>query len=88
MNGAQATIGGSLVPKITTQPLAASNTNEIASTQWTKSQLASYAPLTNLNNYALLTASQTLTGTNTFTNTVPSAPIVIKNTTSSNSGGL
>jgi hypothetical protein len=89
MNGTQATIGGSLVPKITTQPLAASNTNEIASTQWTKSQLASYAPLTNLNNYALLTTTtQTLTGTNTFINTVPSMPIVIKNTTSSNSGGL
>jgi hypothetical protein len=89
INGTQATIGGTSVPKITTQPLSASNTNEIATTQWTNSRLTGYAPLGSLNNYALLTTTtQTLTGTNTFTNTAPSAPIVIKNTTSSNSGGL
>jgi len=89
INGAQATIGGSLVPKITAQPLAASNTNEIATTQWTNTKLTGYAPLGSLNNYALLTTTaQTFTGQNTFTNTAPTAPIVIKNTTSSNSGGL
>ncbi len=87
MNGTQATIGGSSLPKITRQPISTSNTNEIATTQWTNSRLTGYAPLGSLNNYALLTGSQTLTGTNTFTNVAPSAPIVIKNTVSSNSGG-
>jgi len=85
INGTQATIGGTSVPKITTQPLAASNTNEIASTQWTKSQLASYAPLTNLNNYALLSGTQNFTGANTF---ISPLSITIKNSTSANSGGL
>ena len=85
INGTQATIGGTSVPKITTQPLAASNTNEIATTQWSKSQLASYAPLTNLNNYALLSGTQNFTGANTF---ISPLSITIKNSTSANSGGL
>ena len=63
------------------------NTQKIATTAFVKGQ--SYATTTNLNNYALLTTpSQTLTGINTFTGVVPSTPIVIKNTVSSNSGGL
>ena len=85
ITGTQATIGGSSVPKITTQPLAASNTNEIATTQWSKTQLSGYATL-NGNN--------TFTGLNNFTKSVefkdvaPTVPIVIKNTASFNSGGL
>ena len=79
MNGTQATIGGSSVPKITTQPLAASNTNEIATTQWSKTQLSGYAQLN---------ATQQFNGINTFTNVAPFTPIVIKNTVSSNSGGF
>ena len=85
MNGTQATIGGSSVPKITTQPLAASNTNEIATTQWSKTQLSGYATL-NLNN--------TFNGVNNFTKSVefkdvvPTPPVIVKNTVSSNSGGL
>ena len=55
--GTQATIGGTSVPKITTQPLTSSNTNEIASTAFVK---------TNLLSYALLAGSQTFTGINTF----------------------
>jgi hypothetical protein len=85
ITGTQATIGGSSVPKITTQPLAASNTNEIATTQWSKTQLSGYATL-NLNN--------TFNGINNFTKSVefkdvaPTVPVVIKNTVSSNSVGL
>jgi hypothetical protein len=55
--GTQATIGGTSVPKITTQPLTSSNTNEIASTAFVK---------TNLLSYALLAGTQTFTGINTF----------------------
>ena len=55
--GTQATIGGTSVPKITTQPLTSSNTNEIASTAFVK---------TNLLSYALLAGTQTFTGFNTF----------------------
>ncbi len=79
------TIGGTSVPKITTQPIAASNTNEIATTQWTNTKLSGY-PTLNLNN--------TFNGSNNFTKSVefkdvaPIAPIVIKNTVSGNSGGL
>ena len=47
MNWTQATIGGSSVPKIKTQPLAASNTNEIASTQWTNTKLTGVYALLN-----------------------------------------
>ena len=38
ITGTQATIGGTSVPKITTQPLTTSNTNEIASTAFVKGQ--------------------------------------------------
>ena len=61
--GTQATIGGTSVPKITTQPLTASNTNEIASTKFVKDQL--YATTASLSAYALLMADQTFTGTQT-----------------------
>lgn len=85
ITGTQATIGGTSVPKITTQPLASSNTNEIATTQWSKTQLTGYATL-NGNN--------TFNGLNNFTKSVefkdiaPTVPVVIKNTVSSNNGGL
>ena len=45
ITGTQANIGGTSVPTITTQPLSASNTNEIATTAWTKTQLTGYATL-------------------------------------------
>lgn len=51
MNGTQATIGGSSVPKITTQPASGSNTNEIATTQWSKTQLSGYAVLNGSNTF-------------------------------------
>jgi hypothetical protein len=79
------TVSASTTPTISIQPLSASNTNEIATTQWTKTQLSGYATL-NLNN--------TFNGTNNFTKSVefrdvaPTAPVVVRNTVSSNSGGL
>ena len=73
ITGTQAIIGGSSVPKITTQPLAASNTNEIATTQWTKTQL--------VGTYALLNANQTFTGQNIFANTSSNIPIQVKTNT-------
>jgi hypothetical protein len=81
----QANIGGTNVPTVTTQPLTASNNNEIATTAWTKTQLTGYASL-NGNN--------TMNGTNNFTKSVqfrdvaPTAPVVITNTVSSNTGGM
>lgn len=86
INGTQATIGGFSVPKITTQPITSSNTNEIASTAFVKNQ--GYATTIALNNYALLTATQTFTGQQTFSAIIPTAPILIKNTTSTKSGGF
>jgi len=68
----QATIGGTSVPLITTQPLTASNNNEIASTAFVKNQ--GYITSTALTPYALLapTSLQTFAGTaqNTFNNQV------------------
>jgi hypothetical protein len=68
----QATIGGTSVPLITTQPLTASNNNEIASTAFVKNQ--GYITSTALTPYALLapTSLQTFAGTaeNTFNNRV------------------
>lgn len=58
--GTQATIGGTSVPKITTQPLTTSNTNEIASTAFVK---------TNLLDYVTLSTNQTITGNKTFNGT-------------------
>ena len=70
--GTQATIGGTSVPKITTQPLTASNTNEIASTSFVKNQ--GYITSSALTAYSLLapTSLQTFSGTaeNTFNNQV------------------
>ena len=63
ITGTQATIGGTSVPVITTQPLAPSNTNEIASTAWVINK--GYATTASLSAYALLTANQTFTGTQT-----------------------
>ncbi len=72
ITGNQATIGGTLVPIMTTQPLTASNNNEIASTAFVKNQ--NYITATALTPYALLapTALQTFAGTaqNTFNNQV------------------
>ena len=63
ITGTQATIGGTSVPVITTQPSAPSNSNEIASTAWVINK--SYATTASLSAYALLTANQTFTGTQT-----------------------
>ena len=79
------TVSASTTPTISIQPLSASNTNEIATTQWTKTQLTGY-PTLNLNN--------TFNGTNNFTKTVgfkdvaPNFALVITNTVSANSGGI
>ena len=61
ITGQQATIGGALVPIMTTEPSLTSNTNEIASTAFVKGQ--SYAKTSSLSSYALLNANQTFTGT-------------------------
>ena len=63
ITGTQATIGGTSVPVITTQPLAPSNSNEIASTAWVINK--AYATTASLSSYALLSADQTFTGTQT-----------------------
>lgn len=72
ITGNQATIGGTLVPIMTTQPLTASNNNEIASTAFVKNQ--NYITASALTPYALLapTSLQTFAGTaeNTFNNRV------------------
>jgi hypothetical protein len=81
----QANIGGTSVPTVTTQPLSGSNTNEIATTAWSKTQLSGYATL-NLNN--------TFNGNNNFTKRVdfqdvsPNYALVIKNSVSASFGGL
>ena len=59
--GTQATIGGTSVPKITTQPITSSNTNEIASTAFVK---------TNLLDYVTLNTVQTITANKTFNENV------------------
>jgi hypothetical protein len=85
ITGQLANIGGTSVPTITTQPLSGSNTNEIASTAWATTKLSGYATL-NLNN--------TFNGLNYFNkavefkDVVPQPPVIVKNTVSSNSGGL
>lgn len=64
ITGTLATIGGTSVPVITTQPNSTlSNNNEIASTKFVRDQL--YATTASLSAYALLTANQTFTGTQT-----------------------
>jgi hypothetical protein len=68
ITGNQATIGGVNVPVITTQPLNASNNNEIASTAFVKGQ--NYITAAALTPYAQLAASQTFTGINTFSNNI------------------
>lgn len=73
MNVTQATIGGTSVPRITTQPLSTSNTNEIATTQWTKTQLTG--------TYAVLNGSQDFVGQNVFSNTGANIPLAIKTNT-------
>jgi hypothetical protein len=85
ITGTQATIGGSSVPKITTQPLGASNTNEMATTQWSKTKLSGYATL-NLNN--TFNGSNNFTKSVEFKDVVPTPPVIVKNTVSANSGGL
>jgi hypothetical protein len=72
ITGTQATIGGTSVPVITTQPSAVSNSNEIASTAFVINK--GYATTASLSSYALLTANQTFTGTQTCvaaTNVLP-----------------
>ena len=77
--GTQATIGGTSVPIITTQPLTASNNNEIASTAFVK---------TNLLNYALLNSNNTFTGTNNrFTSNGSNLPVSLQNTDVPTYGG-
>ena len=80
ITGQLANIGGTSVPTITTQPLSSSNTNEIASTAWATTKLSSYALLGSNNTFS--------NTTNIFQNVVPTAPVVIKNSTSSNYGGF
>lgn len=63
--GTQATIGGTSVPKITTQPLTASNTNEIASTAFVKTNLLDYVTL---GTAQTITANKTFNGTTTLNN--------------------
>ena len=76
ITGQQATIGGLLVPVITTEPLLTSNTNEIASTAFVKGQ--SYATTSSLSAYALLTANQTFTGTQTCVAATNLPPVKIQ----------
>lgn len=63
--GTQATIGGTSVPKITTQPLTSSNTNEIASTAYVKTNLLDYVTL---NTAQTITANKIFNGTTTLNN--------------------
>ena len=77
ITGTQATIGGTSVPVITTQPNSTvSNNNEIASTKFVRDQL--YATTASLSAYALLTANQTFTGTQTLVAADSVTPIRIK----------
>ena len=61
-------------------PTVATNSTRVATTAYVKSNLLNYGLLTN--------TTQTWNGTNVFTNVAPSAPIQIKNTVSTKSGGL
>jgi hypothetical protein len=70
ITGTQATIGGTSVPKITTQPLTTSNTNEIASTAFVK---------TNLLDYVTLSTNQTITGNKTFNGTTTLNNLFVSN---------
>lgn len=72
-----------------TTPATSSNSTRVATTAYVKSNLTSYATIASLSAYGLLTTTtQTWNGTNTFQAVAPNAPIQIKNTVSSNSGGL
>ena len=73
ITGTQATIGGTSVPRITTQPIAASNTNEIASTAWTKSNFG-------LLTLASPTTTQTWFGQNRFSNSGANLAVLLRNT--------
>ena len=63
--GTQATIGGTSVPKITTQPLTTSNTNEIASTAYVKTNLLDFVTLSTAQS---ITANKIFNGTTTLNN--------------------
>jgi hypothetical protein len=76
ITGTQATIGGTSVPVITTQPSAVSNSNEIASTAFVINK--GYATTASLSSYALLTANQTFTGTQTCVAGASILPIKIQ----------
>ena len=79
ITGQQATIGGALVPIITTEPSLTSNNNEIASTAFVKGQ--SYATTSSLSSFALLNANQTFTGNNTFINSGANVPLRVMSNT-------
>jgi hypothetical protein len=73
ISGTLAIIGGTSVPQITTQPIAGSNTNEIASTAWTTS---------NFGRLSLATGAtlQTWFGNNKFTSDAANLAISLNNT--------
>jgi hypothetical protein len=71
------TLTGVTTPTLGIPPLASTYTSEIATTSWVNTELTG--------KYARLDVAQTFTAQNTFTTALP---IVIKNTVSSNSGGL
>lgn len=74
------------VANATTSGLA-NNSTRVATTAYVQGQ--GYATIASLSSYGLLTTTtQTWTGTNTFTAPSPTQPLVIKQTASSNSGGL
>lgn len=74
------TLTGVTTPTLSIPPLAGVYSSEIATTSWVNTELTGV--------YARLDTAQTFTAQNTFTTATPTAPIVIKNTVSSNSGGL
>jgi hypothetical protein len=76
-SGNTITITGLNTPTLGIPPLASTYTSEIATTSWVNTELTG--------KYARLDVAQTFTAQNTFTTALP---IVIKNTVSSNSGGL
>ena len=82
LNGTQTFIGSHNFP---TQAVA-NNSTLCATTAFVKNQ--GYATTASLSSYALLTATQTFTGQQTFTDIIPTSPILIKNTTSTKSGGF
>lgn len=79
-SGNTITITGLNTPTLGIPPLAGVYSSEIATTSWVNSELTGV--------YASLNATQTFTAQNTFTTAVPTPPIVITNTVSTNSGGL